>query len=140
MEIRIYYEDTDCGGIVYHANYLKYFERARTEYLEVRGLSVNTLLKGGTQFYVVRCELDFKSPARYGDTLLVETTLGECRKASMAFTYVVRERASGRVVAEGSTTLATVDLEGNVKRLPDGLVERLKAPPSRRAVERSRHG
>jgi acyl-CoA thioester hydrolase len=139
MHVRIYYEDTDCGGIVYHANYLKYFERARTEYLEVRGLSVSKLLADGTQFYVVRAEMDFRSPARYGDTLIVETSLGECRKASMAFTYVVRERESRRVVVEGYTTLATVDLEGNVKRLPDGLIEKLKAPPSRPGVGK-RHG
>jgi acyl-CoA thioester hydrolase len=47
MEIKIYYEDTDCGGVVYYANYLKYFERARTEYLEARGLSVPALMKQG---------------------------------------------------------------------------------------------
>ena len=69
MEIRIYYEDTDCGGVVYYANYLKYFERARTQYLEERGLSVAELRDGGTQFMVVHAELDYRSPARYGDTL-----------------------------------------------------------------------
>jgi acyl-CoA thioester hydrolase len=135
MDIRIYYEDTDCGGVVYHANYLKYFERARTEFLEMRGLSVTELLDQGTQFYVVRATMEFKAPARYGETLQVETQVGPCGKASMDFTYVVRERTSGRVVAEGATTLATVDLEGKVKRLPDGLVERLRAAP--RGVKRT---
>ncbi len=66
MEIRIYYEDTDCGGVVYYANYLKYFERARTDYLEQRGLSVAQLMKEGTVFMVVHAEINYKSPARYG--------------------------------------------------------------------------
>ena len=67
MEIRIYYEDTDCGGVVYYANYLKYFERARTQYLEERGLSVAGLMNEGTVFVVVHAEVDYRSPARYGD-------------------------------------------------------------------------
>lgn len=71
MEIRIYYEDTDCGGVVYYANYLKYFERARTQYLEERGLSVAALRHQETQFLVVHAELDYRSPTRYGDTLIV---------------------------------------------------------------------
>ena len=53
MEVKIYYEDTDCGGVVYYANYLRYFERARTEYLEVRGHSVAALMEQGTVFVVV---------------------------------------------------------------------------------------
>ena len=69
MEIRIYYEDTDCGGVVYYANYLKYFERARTHYLEARGVSVAEMLKGGIQFMVVRADIEYRSPGRYGDRL-----------------------------------------------------------------------
>ncbi|WP_455244354.1 YbgC/FadM family acyl-CoA thioesterase, partial [Petrachloros mirabilis] len=66
MDVKIYYEDTDCGGVVYYANYLKYFERARTHYLEERGLSVARLLEEGRAFVVVRAELDYRTPARYG--------------------------------------------------------------------------
>ena len=73
MDIRIYYEDTDCGGGVYYGNYLKYFERARTQYLEERGLSVAGLMKEGTVFVVVHAEVDYRSPARYGDRLIIET-------------------------------------------------------------------
>jgi acyl-CoA thioester hydrolase len=79
MEIRIYYEDTDCGGVVYYANYLKYFERARTHYLEERRLSVADLRDQGTQFVVVHAELDYRSPGRYGDTLVIDTTLADSR-------------------------------------------------------------
>ena len=77
MDIRIYYEDTDCGGVVYYANYLKYFERARTDFLEQRGLSVAGILKQGTQFMVVRAEVNYRSPARYGETLIIEKRVSE---------------------------------------------------------------
>lgn len=75
FDLRIYYEDTDCGGVVYYANYLKYFERARTHCLEARGVAVSAQLQEGTQFVVVHAELDCRSPARYGDVLTIETTL-----------------------------------------------------------------
>src|SRR5215467_11400089 len=91
MEIRIYYEDTDCGGVVYYANYLKYFERARTQYLEDRGISVAELLRDGTQFVVVHAELDYKAPAKYGETLVIDTTLSEEGRASLKFSHVIRE-------------------------------------------------
>ena len=128
MEIRIYYEDTDCGGVVYYANYLKYFERGRTEYLETRGVSVAGLIKSGTQFVAARAELDYRTPARYGETLTIETRVVERGKASMKFAHVIRERESGRVVVEGSAVLVSVDPEGNVKRLPESIVAVLDLP------------
>lgn len=127
MEIRIYYEDTDCGGVVYYANYLKYFERARTEYLERCGYSVAELMQHGTVFMVVRAEVTYKSPARLGEILTVETTVDTSRNASVTFSHVVRERSSGRVVVEGSATLVATDGQGNVKRLDPGLRRALEA-------------
>jgi acyl-CoA thioester hydrolase len=98
VEVRIYYEDTDCGGVVYYGNYLKYFERARTQYLEERGLSVAGLMKEGTVFVVVHAEVDYRSPARYGDRLIIETVVSDMTAASFTFSHVVRERESQRVV------------------------------------------
>jgi len=138
MEIRIYYEDTDCGGVVYYANYLKYFERARTDYLEQRGLSVARLLKEGTQFMVVRAEVDYRAPARYGETLEIETRLAECGKASLTFAHVVRDRASQRLVVEGSARLVATTLDNKLKRLDPALVAALQAPPRRAMKERGR--
>ena len=131
MEVRIYYEDTDCGGMVYYANYLKYFERARTQYLEERGLSVAGLLKEGTVFVVVHAEVDYCSPARYGETLVIETSVRDLRSASLTFTHVVKEKASGRVVVEGSARLAAVNGSGKVKRLDKAMVAMLKFFPAR---------
>jgi len=131
VDIRIYYEDTDCGGVVYYANYLKYFERARTHYLEERGLSVTGLLKEGTQFLVVHAELNYRSPARYGETLTIETTVTQVGRTSITFAHVIRERASQRVVVEGSAKLVTVNLQGKVKRLDKSFVEALRMPVER---------
>ena len=117
MEIKIYYEDTDCGGVVYYANYLKYFERARTEYLEARGLSVPALMKQGCLFVVVHAEVDYRAPARYGDILDIATMIPEMSPASITFSHVVRERQSGRVIVEGSARLAVTDSNGKVRRL-----------------------
>jgi acyl-CoA thioester hydrolase len=127
MEVRIYYEDTDCGGIVYYANYFKYFERARTHYLEERGLSVPSLLKDGTQFVVAHAHADYRSPARYGDTLAIETTLRDSGRASLTFAHVIRERSSGRLLVEGTATLVSVDLEGKVKRLAPAVLQTLRS-------------
>ena len=131
MQIRIYYEDTDCGGVVYYANYRKYFERARTDFLEQRGLSVAGILKQGTQFMVVRAEVNYRSPARYGETLIIETTLAHSGKASVTFAHVLRERISGRMVADGSATLVSTDLKGKVKRTAPSFLKALRSFPQR---------
>jgi len=129
MEVKIYYEDTDCGGVVYYANYLKYFERARTHYLEERGLSVSGLMNEGTVFVVVHAELDYRSPARYGDTLFIDTVLSDMSAASFTFTHVVKEKKSGRVIVEGSARLASTDGHGKVKRLDKAVVAALQSGP-----------
>jgi acyl-CoA thioester hydrolase len=127
MDIRIYYEDTDCGGVVYYANYLKYFERARTRYLEDRGLSVAGLMNHGTVFVVVHAEVDYRSPARYGDTLAIDTVITELCTASLTFAHVVKEKCSGRVIVEGSARLAATDGNGKVKRLDKATVAALQS-------------
>lgn len=131
MELRIYYEDTDCGGVVYYANYLRYFERARTHYLEERGLSVAELMNEGTAFVVVHAEVDYRSPACYGDRLIVETVVSEVTAASFTFSHVIRERESRRVVVEGSAKLAATDRGGKVKRLDKAVVAVLQSEITR---------
>ena len=126
MEIKIYYEDTDCGGVVYYANYLKYFERARTQYLEERGVSVAGLMKEGTVFVVVHAEVDYRAPARYGDWLVIETVVSDMTAASFTFSHVIRERESRRVVVEGSARLAATDENGRVKRLDKAMISVLR--------------
>jgi acyl-CoA thioester hydrolase len=117
--------------VVYYANYLKYFERARTQYLEERGVSVAGLMKEDTVFVVLHAEVDYRSPARYGDRLTIETVVSDMTAASFTFSHVIRELESRRVVVEGSARLATVNGKGKVKRLDKAMVAMLKFFPAR---------
>ncbi|WP_308389520.1 tol-pal system-associated acyl-CoA thioesterase [Acidithiobacillus sp. AMEEHan] len=88
--VRVYYEDTDHGGVVYHANYLRFMERARTEMLRDRGLELDQLeQKEGVIFAVRRARLDFRAPARFNDLLEIETQIDEVRPLRMRFTQRV---------------------------------------------------
>jgi acyl-CoA thioester hydrolase len=122
MEIRIYYEDTDAGGVVYHANYLRYFERARTEYLRERGLSVSELAAQGHILPVVRVEIDYRAPAVHDDLLRIETELLEVGKAS----FIVGQRAvraiDGKLLVDCKVTLVCVSPHMKVHRLPAELL------------------
>jgi acyl-CoA thioester hydrolase len=126
MQFRVYYEDTDAGGVVYHANYLGYFERARTEFLRERGLSVRELHEQGTIFPVVHLEIDFKAPASLDDLLAVPVTVLEVGKTSFTLGQQVVRVADGKVLASGKVTLVCVNLGMKPKRLPTELVEVLK--------------
>jgi len=127
MDIKIYYEDTDCGGVVYYANYLKYFERARTDYLEQRGISVAELMNTGTLFVVVHAEVIYRSPARYGDRLAIDSAVTEVGLASFTCAHVVKDKVNGRVIAEGSARLAVTNGNGKVKRLDKAVVAALQS-------------
>ena len=119
------------AGWCTYGNYLKYFERARTEFLEERGLSVAGLMKKGMVFVVVHAEVNYRSPARYGDRLVIETVVSDTTAASFTFSHVIRERESQRVVVEGSARLAAVDGSGKVKRLDKAMVAALQSRPAR---------
>jgi len=133
MEVRIYYEDTDCGGVVYYANYLKYFERARTHFLEEHGLSVSRLIQQGTEFRVTHAELAYRSAAVHGEILVVDTTIEADRRISITFSHVIRERTSQRLVVEGSATLVAVDVTGKIKRIPPPILQALNIPTASQA-------
>ena len=90
--LRVYWEDTDAGGIVYYANYLKFAERARTEALRAAGIEQSTLKeRHGITIVVRRCEVDFLAPARLDDLLEVETQLQTIRKVRMTMQQVIRK-------------------------------------------------
>ncbi|HXY54459.1 MAG TPA: YbgC/FadM family acyl-CoA thioesterase [Nitrospirota bacterium] len=125
MDVKIYYEDTDCGGVVYYANYLKYMERARTEYLASRGYSVKKMMDEGTIFMVLRVEIDYKAPAHYGDMIEIETWVSDISRVTAVFNHIMREKATRRVIVECKAKIVYVDKNGKPKRLPDEYVERL---------------
>lgn len=126
MDVHIYYEDTDCGGVVYYANYLRYMERARTEYLASRGYSVKGLMDEGTIFMVLRAEIDYRSPARYGDTIEIETWVRDVTRVTMIFEHIMRDKTSQSVFVECKAKVVYVDAHAKPKRLPDEYVEKVK--------------
>tara|TARA_R110000868_G_scaffold41384_10_gene141533 strand:- start:341 stop:742 length:402 start_codon:yes stop_codon:yes gene_type:complete len=87
--IRVYYEDTDAGGIVYYANYLKFFERARTEWLRSLGIEQDELLEHSVGFVVKRVEMDNHAPARFNQLLCIESEIVELKRASLVFKQTI---------------------------------------------------
>jgi acyl-CoA thioester hydrolase len=83
--IRVYYEDTDAGGIVYYANYLKFFERARTEWLRNLGIEQDKLLERSVGFVVKRVEMDNHAPARFNQLLCIQSEIVELKRVSLVF-------------------------------------------------------
>lgn len=123
MQFRVYYEDTDAGGVVYHGRYLGFFERGRTEYFRERGFSVIKLHDEGTVFPVVRMEIDFRYPARLDDLVRVETRLASAGKTSFTMEQRLLRDEDGKLLAEAKVTLVCVSSEMKPKRLPAGLKE-----------------
>ena len=125
--IRVIYGDSDQMGVVYYANYLRYFEAGRNEFIRAKGLRYRDFEERyGLVLPVAEASVKYLVPARYDDLLTVEVSLAEARRASARFTYrVVRD--DGTLLATGHTVHACVDRDGKVKRLPAELVEALLA-------------
>lgn len=107
--VRIYYEDTDAGGIVYNANYLKYMERARTEWLRALDIEQDTLLEQGIAFVVRKVELDMLKPARFNDALTVTVTVKKLKRASIVFEQEILDDA-GLSLVRGTVLIACVQI------------------------------
>lgn len=121
LPIRVYYEDTDCGGVVYYANYLRYFERGRTEFLRDRGTSLTDCHDKGILFVVTKAELEYLSPGRYNDLLLLDTQLTDMSRITMTFRHSIKREGSEKELVRGIVTLASVNMEGRPVRIPDEL-------------------
>ena len=121
---RVIYGDTDQMGVVYHANYLRFFERGRVELLNAAGFDYGSLEKSGTFFAVVDAHVRFRVPAKFNDTITIETTLAEVTRVKVLFRYrVLRDEL---VLAEGETTLACIDERGRPARIPEHVAAVLK--------------
>ena len=118
LKIRIYYEDTDCGGVVYYANYLRYCERARTEYLESGGASMKQMIAAGYLFVVAEAALKYHSPARYGDILDIETTIDRVGPASIVFRHAIRRSGEESVLVDATVKLGCVNQTLKPVRMP----------------------
>jgi len=130
MPLRVYYEDTDAGGMVYHANLLRYAERARTEYLRELGFEHGPLMHGaGVAFAVRRAVVDYLKPARLDDALEVRTRLVALRGASLTAEQRVERR--GEALARLEIGLVLVAASGRPARFPATLRAALKSVMAR---------
>lgn len=105
--VRIYYEDTDAGGIVYNANYLKYLERARTEWLRQLHIEQDDLLKQDVAFVVRRADIEFRNAARFNQLLQVSCTVSQLKRASMIFDQTIIDE-DGKTIVTAQVTIACV--------------------------------
>jgi acyl-CoA thioester hydrolase len=125
-EIRVIYGDTDQMGVVYYANYLRWFEAGRTEFLRAKGLSYSDFeAREKLILPVVEAGVTYRQPARYDDLVAVETRLAEARRASARFEYDVKRGED--LLATGFTVHACVSAAGRIERLPKDFVQRMKA-------------
>lgn len=136
LPIRVYYEDTDAGGVVYHSNYINFFERARTEWLRKLGFEQDQLISEHNLIFVVRTlNCDYLHPARFNDELFVSADIRELRKASVVFKQqIIRitkteeqsKHGDHVILADGNVTVVAVDpITFKPKRMPDFLLEKM---------------
>jgi acyl-CoA thioester hydrolase len=114
---RIYYQDTDAGGVVYFANYLRFFEKSWFEYLISIGISLPEWEKAGTYVLIKNAFLDLVEKLQYGDTIKVVTTIKEIRNAYFVLTHTVFK--DGKTTTRGETKMFCVDKKGKPKRIPE---------------------
>ena len=125
MQKKIYYHDTDSGGVVYYANYLKFLEEARTEAMREAGLEIKTLTQNGILFVVRRQEIDYKSPAFYGDILDIHTWVSAISAAQITFQASIKNQ-DGQLVSTAKTLLVCVDPHLKPQPIPEYLKDKLK--------------
>ena len=130
--VRVYWEDTDAGGVVYHAQYLAFLERARSEWMRALGRGQDAMRRGhdghepGLVFAVRAMQVDFRLPARLDDTLAVSVALRECRRASLVIAQEIRR--DGVLLLDATVRIASLDAAGFKPRaIPVELHDQLKA-------------
>ena len=127
--VRVYWEDTDAGGVVFYANYLKFFERARTEWLRHRGIGQQALKdETGAMFVVTDTQVSYRAPARLDDLLDVTVAVAEAGRAS--FSIVQQAWRDATLLAEGRIRIGCVDAATlRPRRIPDSVIHALPATP-----------
>ena len=124
-EIKIYYEDTDAGGVVYYSNYLKFLERARTEMLESIGLSNKKLLEEHKTLIIVKsCNIEYIAPSRLEDKIQIYSSLETLNKAS--FDVIQNIKKNDNLIVKAKVKLVTVNKDGKPVKIPSILEKSLK--------------
>ena len=121
---RVKFFDTDTMGVVHHANYIRWFETGRVEFLRELGIDLNEMMSDGILFPIVEVSAKFHAPAKFDDELEIETTAEALTKAKMKFNYTIRRRGEEKILAEGTSTNVFTN-DGKICRLPDKYFSRL---------------
>ena len=123
--VRVYYEDTDAGGVVFYANYLKFFERARTEMLRSMGFEQDKLITEQKLVFVVRSvQIDYLKPARFNEAIDVTAEVTLAKKVSLNFEQIITR--DGDVLCKGNVRIACLDIETmKPKTIPEDLLQQL---------------
>ena len=125
--IRVYYEDTDAGGIVYYANYLKFIERARTEWLRSLGIEQDTWLAHNIAFVVRKVELDLRQAAKFNAELVVTVKVTKIKKASLVFEQQVLAK-DGSVHCQATVLAARIDNQAmKAVAIPEPIISRIQS-------------
>lgn len=127
IQKQIYYHDTDAGGVVYYANYLKFLEEARTQFFEDLGAGVRAFADHGLIYAVRYCNVAYKSPARYGDRIMCDAKVIKVTGAQVVFGQRVWDPADDRTLVEAEVALVCLTKEFKPHPLPDDLKKRLAA-------------
>lgn len=126
LTLRIYYEDTDAGGIVYHANHLKYMERGRTEMLRELGYEQDELMAQGLSFVATQVDIKYRSPARFNELLTVTSVIEKLRRVGMIFEQTIHNQA-GQLIASAQVSIASIDPHTmKLKAIPEHMKEVLQ--------------
>jgi len=125
MEKKIFYHDTDSGGIVYYANYLKYLEEARTEWLEARGLGMQPFLNLGLLYAVRSCNVVYKSPARYGDVICCDAAVEKMTGVQIFFRQKIWHKTTGKIIVEAEVVLVCLGKDFKPCAIPVELREKI---------------
>jgi acyl-CoA thioester hydrolase len=121
--VKIYYEDTDAGGVVYYANYLGFMERARTELLSERGIDIAEYHNKGYLFAVVNVDIQYKKPAVLGDVIAITTEITHVTNVTISINHrIFRENT---LLVEATVRLACINKDGNPQRLPEEIASLL---------------
>lgn len=125
--VRVYYEDTDAGGVVYYANYLRFMERARTEWLRKLGFEQDELIaQHDVLFAVRRVQVDYRQPARFNDSLVVSVKVVEAGKASLTFAQAIYRESDNTLLCEGKIKIASLEASSFKPRaIPASLQQQL---------------
>lgn len=128
-KLRVIYGDTDQMGVVYYANYFRYFEFARSEFFRSKGGSYQDVEKQGFMFPVIEAHAHYRAPARYDDLLVIKAWIEGARRASVTFKYELFREGEGEVLVDGHTIHACINREGRPTAMPQSLRELMGVGP-----------